>query len=126
MQNEQIIQESAKGLIDWFTQTASASEDFIIEQAPLYAQEVVAWAFWSGVIAAAIGSFVLVLCLAASLWVLWKAKSEDDESYLVMFLPIVVVVAVSLGVTAPLVSQAVKAHVAPRVVILEHVQQLVN
>lgn len=110
--------------INWIQETASSVQDFAIEQAPLYCREVVAWEFWSGM--ALIGGALLVL--VAGLLILkkvWKLLDGDEETVIgssVLFgifilLPCVIVITHGAR-------NGIKAAVAPRVVIIEHLKDI--
>ncbi len=48
-------EENINEAIDWLQQTGGRIEDFAMEQAPLYCQEIIQWTFWSGIIGGLIG-----------------------------------------------------------------------
>lgn len=118
--------ERLNDLMDWVGSTAKATEGFVIEQAPLVAQEIVAWEFW-GCIGHA--SLFLAFAIAGTLTIrlLWRKDKDgnllvDDEA--ARFVPSIlggiacvafVVAAADYGI------HAIKAKVAPRIVIIDYV-----
>jgi cytochrome bd-type quinol oxidase subunit 1 len=117
---EQNINEA----IDWLQKTGGALQDFATEQAPLYCREVVAWEFWSHTIYAAACVIGLMLCVYAAYRIISEGVKQDAAEAL----PVAVVPAVASVFLACLlvgqISDAAKAHVAPRLVIVEHLRGL--
>jgi hypothetical protein len=120
------LDKSAGELLDWLKTSAEAGSGFLVEQAPLYAQEVVAWQFLCGVIFSVV-FFAAALCfIAIAIRGFYRANANprDEEAYcnVSMFLLAVSVVLVVFG--SMFTADAIKAKVAPRVVIMEHVRGL--
>lgn len=110
-------EDTKKLLLSW----AQEGGAFVKEQAPLYAQEVLAWQFWVSILGAILG--LLLIGFACYLAPKAKARLEDysgDEAVLVatvlFFLACAIVGPILLCVN---VSTAVKVKVAPRVVVIE-------
>lgn len=121
--------------IDWLQQSGGAIQDFAVEQAPLYCREVVAWELYNGIALCVLA--VILLIVMAACWKValrWKgaerAKKESDLYYSAseafvgpMIGGIVAAIAAFVILThgAPM---AIKAAVAPRLVIVEHLRGL--
>lgn len=117
--------------IDWLQKTGGAIQDFAVEQAPLYCREVVAWQLYSG-----LAAVVLSLILGGIAWRLLKYAKQLRDAELdrdggnitisdcasrvsAVFVGIFALVAFGVGGFC-----AVKAAVAPRLVIVEHLRSL--
>jgi hypothetical protein len=122
---------SLSNLIDWMEKAGQKGGDFVAEQAPLVAQEIVRWKLWSSVF---IAVFMIVLLIAALVTVKWAFKGfgtiEDKETRVTMQvlsvlagLALTIAVAIVVPVNA---YEAIKAAVAPRLVILETLHGLVK
>lgn len=119
------VNEQLAELLAFVKKGAEATTDFAVEQAPLVAREIVAWTFWE----ALAGCFFGVLCAAAALWCgklarRWANCRDVGEE--IMF-PVVgaaaagIVSVVVLTVNAP---NAIKAAVAPRLVIIDYIGKI--
>lgn len=121
--NEEIKQKMVEYLQTFEAGVKKAGE-FSAEQAPLVVQEFLAWEFWGNAIPAVV---VLVLMLTAMIVtaVIWK-KSDDIDwrmgSGLVTGLG-VLFLTIPFCITA---SNACKVAVAPRIVVLEKISELVR
>jgi hypothetical protein len=113
--------------IDWLQKTGAQVQDFAVEQAPLYCREVVAWEFWMGIINSSFGFLFLVTPLV----MLWRYRQWFKED-----LACLGTGSLAASILVPLISagglitifncapQTVKAAVAPRLVIVEHLRGL--
>lgn len=117
---EQNINEA----IDWLQQTGGSIQDFAAEQAPLYCQELIKYEIMSSAIGL-IGGLVALAMSAIVIRFLRKHEAEMDEGsfYLTFAVGGLLALAGCLFV-ARNVSPLVKAHTAPRVVIVEHLRSL--
>lgn len=116
--------------IDWLQKTGASIQDFAVEQAPLYCREVVAWEFWSGIAFCSMGLAAIIIPLAAVYW-FREWIEEDIVSYKSsgvggIFAIMGSILSVLIGVVAIAHSapQAIKACVAPRLIIVEHLRGL--
>lgn len=116
--------ESEKNLneaIDWLQQTAGSIQDFAVEQAPLYCQEVVSWTFWLGLLGTVAGILIIgfvVLCIR------WCFKNPHNDAVPGIVIASVFMSAAAAGFLCTLTPRMVKAVVAPRVVVVEHLRGL--
>jgi hypothetical protein len=125
--------ESADHIIKWAEQTGGKVEQFALEQAPLVCQEIVGWKMWSSLFLACV--WVLIF-IAAALFAAWlrriavkdEALPEDSQKmtwdnrcalHVISFLLVVLGTAGLIGGGSACCYDAVKAKVAPRLVILE-------
>lgn len=119
------LNESGAELIDWLRGVAEKGGEFVAEQAPLLAEEIVAWHFWSSVFMAVVlllGA-AFVFCVSAVIW--FKARRVFWDDYgpePVLILPFIVV-SLLLVFAASNCYEAVKASVAPRIVLIEYAGQ---
>ena len=120
---EQNINEA----IDWLQQTGGQIQDFATTQAPLYCQEVVAWTFWMGFICSLIGA---IFTLIGVYWVfkfigtLDKNKDDLTASGAVYLFGSLIALMVGGFTFAQNIEDTIKAKVAPRLVIVEHLRGL--
>ena len=116
-------------LVEWLTDAAQKGGDFIEREAPLFAQEAVAWAFWAGIIGIAIGA-CLLLAGAVLAWNAWrlshfpecdfgKAPNATSLAQLGSGAASVLFVVIGLLAIGCNIYGVVKSQVAPRVVIVQ-------
>jgi len=118
-ETEQNINEA----INWLQSTAGQIQGFAAEQVPLYCQEVIAWTFWESCFWSGIG---LIFAAMGAAFVkkgirVYQDDPWGDES----FFPILgggMLLLFGVVATSTSAPQAIKAHVAPRLVIIEHLQ----
>jgi hypothetical protein len=111
--------------IDWLQQTGGQIQDFAAEQAPLYCREVVAWEFWIGIAGSLLGAALLLLggwLVRKGIQLARNPQSSGEEAFPMMLG--VVALSVSIGVFCTMLPRTIKAAVAPRLVIVEHLRQL--
>jgi hypothetical protein len=120
---EQNINEA----IDWLQQTGGSIQDFATTQAPLYCQEVVAWTFWMGFICTMIGTGVLVVGIYfTSRLPKWLKEDKGDptaRSIIAIFGGVLGLIIGGFTIASHL-GDTIKAKVAPRIVIVEHLRGL--
>lgn len=130
---ETVTAEKLNVLLDWVGETTKSAQGFMLEQAPLVAQEIVAWTFWNGVTTSA----ACLVCAVALIVLVFKLKgtlkkSWDDNNPLVG-IPLLLACIVSAICAPILLAQsvsyarwAIKAEVSPRLVIIEYVSKAVK
>lgn len=131
------LKESAADLINWTEKAAGKGSDFIAEQAPLVVKEVLAWNIWSSVV---------WIGIAASVWVVlfwfWRyviKLTKDWEEYtprggtsdrtagrIASFCLAAGWTIVSVLIISTQVMDITKAVVAPRLVILEMLKEVLK
>jgi hypothetical protein len=130
------LQKNTSELIEWLKTSLESSQQFVIEQAPIYVQELLWIHFWSNLV---YGSIWLVTLLFSVILTLsgirngkktkWDWGNEDTAPE--FFIKIIIGGAVFVftifgsfltqtGVNYFL--EAAKAKMTPRVVIVEHIQ----
>jgi len=122
-------QETEKNIneaIDWLQETSASVQDSAVEQAPLYCREVVASELWSGVAGEMLGIGVILV----GLWLLSIGRAlircgNDCDAFLPL-LGGVLASAIGAITLAASASCAIKAAIAPRMVIVEHFRGLKN
>ena len=122
-------EENIKTTLKWVGETAQEGKEFILEQAPLYARELLEWEFMQGVIMAAVYGVILASLIKAGL-LLFKGIKNDKPHYYNSdgkICLIAIICLISIFATIGLVyntCQAIKAKTAPRVIIMEHLNGL--
>jgi len=113
--------------INWLQQTGGQIQDFAAEQAPLYCREVVAWEFWQGLTLSVIGLMIIIIPLIA-LWRFRKWIKQDLENVgaggFFSIMGSIILTIVGFVIIAGNAPCAIKAVVAPRLVIVEHLRGL--
>lgn len=112
-------------VLGWLKETAEKGADFIETQAPLLANEIVAWHFWASVTMAVMFAVIvslLVLVLRHCIAIIKTRKESTPEfAGAFIFCSIGSVAVIVLGIASLVnVYEAVRASVAPRVVIIQH------
>lgn len=143
----QVLKVNAIELVDWAKQTAEKTGDFAAEQTPLFLQEYIQWQIWSNFIKVAF--FIIFPLILIPLAVKFYRKiggwRDDHASYLIegselikkqfsfnniLFLIFgvsgIISSIVTLVHTPNYIAEGVKAMVAPRVVIVEKISELVK
>lgn len=125
------LNESGAELLDWMKGAAENGGDFVAEQAPLLATEIVAWHFWSSVFCAGVGVAFVVLFLIAAFVFFRVATSCTSDQFsdghpkavlgVIGGSACVLVAAMILGLAVVgNTYEAIKASVAPRIVLIEY------
>jgi drug/metabolite transporter (DMT)-like permease len=94
------------------------AEGFVIEQAPLYVQELLMWHFWSNMLGAA----VLLLIAAVIAGIFAYAVRIDDEALPAAVLFGIPVCFCFLFGSGLFVTESIKSQIAPRLVVVEHIK----
>ena len=114
--------ELAKTL-EWIREGANQAGAWALEQAPLLAQEFIRWEITAGVLLAVLGLAGMLLALFC--WI-GAYYSRDNEGGFGWFVIGTLVGLMSLIPMTQGIAQATKAYVAPRVVIVEKIHELVK
>lgn len=110
--------------IDWLQQTGQSVQSFAIEQSPLYCRELIQWKIHLGIYAAFYLVFALIVASLLGRYCL-KAAHEGDEGPAIMAMVVAGFLAISAIIaTPPAIFEGFKAYHAPRVIILEHLQEI--
>lgn len=108
-------------ILDYLSSTVQSATEFTTTQAPLVAQEIVAWHFWSNLTIL----LFLVLGILGLSWVgvyaLYQIIKKDDDDWspimLIAFAGAIILSLFGVGTG----SEIVKNRVAPRIVVLDWV-----
>jgi H+/Cl- antiporter ClcA len=122
------LQSKLTSILNWVEETAKVTEGFVIEQTPLYIQELLAWNFWSSLIWFCLGA-TLMICGAISLRKIFVnfEKWDREECHKLAISIIIAVIGLLFG--GPMLAsnfEWLKIAVAPRVFLLEYVTQAVK
>jgi hypothetical protein len=116
-------------LMDWLKGAAEKSADFVEQQAPLYASELVAWHYSSSLAWGCVFMLMGILAVAGVVVAIIGALRSNDSD---------LEVAVPLGMLMSLAAcffvflaagnfcEAIKAKVAPRVVLVDSLKRVAN
>lgn len=116
------LRERLLSYLENLEKAAESGADFVIEQAPLYVQELITWEIAHGVLWAV---FFLLLCLpflwliARPLAILREQENEDGVGGWILTVTCLALIAVWLSIATTHAAYAMKAKIAPRVVIVE-------
>lgn len=125
---EEELQSKLTSILNWVEETAKVTEGFVIEQTPLYIQELLAWNFWHSLIWFCIGVLLIVN------GIMWIAKLlnnckewENNDDFPKFVVSIVLIIFGVIGI--PIIAhnfEWLKIAVAPRVFLLEYAAQAVK
>ncbi|QDV61115.1 hypothetical protein [Crateriforma conspicua] len=128
------MQERISAYLDAVESSADVAGNFVLEQTPLVAQEFLAWTFWGSVINGCLWGVLLVALAVPAVKLLryaWKfdmsengLKGETPPASVFAFLFLVVVL---IGPATGAISEfrtAARTAIAPRVVLLEKVADM--
>ena len=125
--NPDTTEQNINQAIDWLQKTGGQIQEFTAEQAPLYCREVVAWQLWSS-IAGVVGSLLIA---AAAVYIAaksrrWIAENVQEVHPGAIFGSMAILAAIVLSFVGIYqnAQSAIKAVVAPRMVIVEHLRGL--
>lgn len=132
-------EERLARLLDWLDTTARTVGDFAAEQTPLLVQEIIAWGFWSQVVAAVLWAVAWLVAFCVGRWLFRLGTTlplgdrrglphrSEGACFAMSFGTIIRVAAFFLLIgTAVHTTKAVKVSIAPRLYVLEYVQRLVR
>lgn len=125
------LAESTADLIGWIEKSTNSGASFVQEQAPLVAQELLAWTFWQAVIYMGISLVVIIVTFLSAKYackLIAECKCGNDEDRLLgkIAVTIMSILVMVMGFCIGCVYFLATMHVliAPRVVILEKVKDL--
>ena len=108
---------------------ATTGKDFLIEQAPLYVQELLAWGFWENTLAAGGCVVAMIVCGLVALsgyrrrTTIFSSEDIGDITHGILAIAAAVLIPVTIIGASTQGKQAVKVVVAPRVVIVEKLHE---
>jgi hypothetical protein len=94
------------------------AEGFVIEQAPLYVQELLVWHFWSNVCLALV-LFLIAVIVAGLFTYACKVDRETLPAAILFGIPICFCFLFGTGL---FVAESIKSQIAPRLVVVEHIK----
>lgn len=120
-QVEQLTAEALQKVLQW----VESAEGFVVEQAPLVAQEVIARAYVTLGLKFAICVFALLLLVMAAAYFIYLAKREHEPPYAAVG----IIGGIILGVFpfiegASAVMQLASVYFAPRLYVIEQLSNL--
>ena len=140
MNDKEMQTEGLQDSISWLNETANQGREFVIEQAPLYAQEYLSYKGFSYGIGIVISLLLAVACSVVILllakkhksqgeFLLWDFSDRNDRECPLFFFVLIIFIGtfvISFGVSLENVVELAKVILAPRVVLLDHVSSLIN
>ena len=129
------LQNRVTSYLDAIESSATNAGEFVLEQTPLVAQEYLLWEFWKNVIQGGIFGFIVAFAAIAGAkvtYIIWN--SEKEEVLENGFPPFCVFPAfATLFICLPLGSifvvrilRVLEVIIAPRLVLLEKIQELLS
>ena len=123
-----MTQETEKNIneaINWLQQTGSAIQNFASEQSPIYFREVVEWVFWSSALSGGLGIVLVILGIVGAFKMKsWIDKIENHPSYTFNIFATLLLLIFGTVLSCRQIPNAIKAKVAPRMVLIEHLTEL--
>jgi hypothetical protein len=124
------VRERVARYMDAIEATASDAGEFVTEQMPLVAQEYLQWCWFAAIIKATAMAAVVVVAVIGCILVWVRTRNSykrDDKELRTLSLTVTAFVGLFFGGLAVTYTlDAVKVSVAPRVVLLEKVSELVK
>ena len=129
MMNEE-LQERLMSYLKTLEGAASSTSDFVIDQAPMYVQEIVRWQIAEGIIWCIFFSLITLGFLVINFTKLRDMRRDQEEEIAaagwVFGLIAVVLMFCSIAGTCVSAGQSMKAYLSPRVVIVEQLQKVIQ
>lgn len=123
------LQQQAASFLEATKQAGSNAAQFLQEQAPQYANEVLAWHFWSGAIQFTLSALSLIACALVFKWAKNKLKDcsfSDEMAYECAIFATTLAATIAIAFGSVGIFAAAKAKIAPRAVIVEHAARLIG
>jgi heme/copper-type cytochrome/quinol oxidase subunit 2 len=115
-------------LMKWLHEAAENAGEFVQREAPLVANEIVAWHFWSSVFMVVL-FLIAAVALSAAAWGFWRSSIYQDYqrdwrecATFLMLICLAGSAACAFIGGGTCGYEAVKAQTAPRVVIIEYIR----
>jgi len=124
------LQKRLMSYLETLEGAVSSTSDFVIEQAPMYAQEIIRWQIAEGIIWCVFFSAISLGFLFLNFTKLRGMRHDTDRDARGNGWGLgVIVIALMIGAIAcasERACQSIKAYVSPRVVIIEQLTDIVN
>lgn len=123
MDNEQMLKEKLADVFEWLDKGG----EFVAEQAPLYAQEVIAWEINFGIASVVVGLVLLSLFAFAARHLCKFGDRMSEGGQVVTVVSLIVLGFLTFFTTINALcagSDALKALSAPRVVVMQHITSM--
>ena len=121
------LQETATELLDF----VNTSKDFVLEQTPLYVQEVVEFHFLENAISAGLNLVIAIVTLLVITFASYKIYKKDTSNWDVEWFVVALIAILSAMIlivsgeyTTKYSKECYKAKYAPRVLIIEKLTEL--
>lgn len=126
------LQQRFSSYLDSLETTVTNSKDFVLDQAPDIAQQYVAWEFWNSLTSIGLGSIPLIISILIAIcfyfYIKNKTKLSDDEQGFGVFIGFISIVSLIIFsiTSATCLPTVVKTKIAPKVIIMEKVSDLIR
>ena len=118
---EKINEEKINEVLNWVTGIANNSTDFVLEQAPLYAQELIAYTLTINTVVFIIGIVLIIIAISCLIASTKKTRGFSDDVLLIIALHVTLISAFCLMCSVP---NLIKIKTAPRVFIMDHIRNI--
>ena len=132
--NTELLNEKLTELLIWIEEGVKTSKDFVVEQAPLFIQELLAWNFWISLIAFVIWTVVwvsIIWTLLSGFYQAFKYGWGEEEPSKGAIKVMVGVCATLIGCMAYFLNdfhsksmEWLQISIAPRVWLVEYLQKM--
>lgn len=127
---DQQLTNNYADLIQWVKDGANQAGSFLNEQTPLFIQEYLNWIFWSGFITGTLMLVIFITLLVSTICYMkkYERSSNDADGWCALIAGSVAVFVLigflTVGMTG--YSNALKAKIAPRVLVVEKIGSLIK
>jgi len=122
------LQERLMSYLETLEGAVSSTSDFVIDQAPMYVQEIIHWQIVEGIIWSIFFSVIALGLLVINLTKLrsMRRNIHDDGEGWILGVMVIVLMICSIAFANLFAFQSLKAYIAPRVVIVEQLQKVIR
>lgn len=113
------------GLLKFLTDTLQQGKDFSMEQAPLFVRELLMWRFYEAAFWCGVGVVIILAGFVAAQFFARCVADDEDERRIAYWVPPLIAIAIGSLVIGSNVYTMVQIRVAPRVVLVETVRDII-
>ena len=124
------LQERMMSYLKTLEGAVSSTSDFVIDQAPMYVQEIIRWQIVAGIISCVFFSALALIFFVINFTKLRSMRKDSDEIKMQdgwgYGSVAIVLMFCSIACASVFGSQSLKAYIAPRIVIVEQLQKVIR